>query len=122
MLLEVCYDLRFPVWSRNRHDYDIILYVANWPTSRIKVWNTLLRARAIENQCYVAGANRIGSDPACNYCGCSAVIDPYGNPIVECGREQEGWIVADIDMVELNAFRKKFPVLEDSDEFEIQTI
>ena len=122
MLLEVCYDLRFPVWSRNRHDYDIILYVANWPTSRIEVWNTLLRARAIENQCYVAGANRIGSDPASNYCGCSAIIDPYGNPIAECGREQEGWIVADIDMVKLNAFRKKFPVLEDSDEFEIQTI
>ena len=78
ILLEVCYDLRFPVWSRNLGDYDMILYVASWPTPRVDAWSALLRARAIENQCYVAGVNRIGTDPACEYSGGSAIIDPYG--------------------------------------------
>ena len=76
ILLEVCYDLRFPVWSRNRGDYDMILYVASWPTPRVSAWSALLVARAIENQCYVAGVNRVGEDPACKYCGSSVVIDP----------------------------------------------
>ena len=69
-LLEVCYDLRFPVWSRNRGDYDAILYVASWPTPRVEAWKALLRARAIENQCYVIAVNRTGKDPYCDYCGC----------------------------------------------------
>lgn len=76
--LEVCYDLRFPVWSRNLGDYDMILYVASWPTPRVDAWSALLRARAIENQCYVAGVNRMGTDPTCEYSGGSAIIDPYG--------------------------------------------
>ncbi|MBO7331664.1 MAG: nitrilase family protein, partial [Alistipes sp.] len=65
ILLEVCYDLRFPVWARNRDDYDMIIYVASWPTTRMLAWSTLLVARAIENQCYVVGVNRVGSDPVC---------------------------------------------------------
>ena len=64
ILLEICYDLRFPVWSRNRGDYDMIIYVASWPSSRISAWNSLLVARAVENQCYVAGVNRVGTDPS----------------------------------------------------------
>ena len=83
-LLEVCYDLRFPVWSRNRGDYDAILYVASWPTPRVEAWKALLRARAIENQCYVIAVNRTGKDPYCDYCGGSAVIDPYGHTLAAC--------------------------------------
>ena len=114
-LLEVCYDLRFPVWSRNRKDYDIILYVANWPTSRMIVWNTLLRARAIENQCFVAGVNRVGSDPTCEYSGGSMVIDAYGKVIADCGTDMPCCKTVELDMDRLNAFRKKFPVLDDAD-------
>ena len=127
-LLEVCYDLRFPVWSRNHVDkdsgqaeYDAILYVANWPTSRIDVWNTLLRARAIENQCFVVGVNRIGKDPNCIYCGASAIIDPYGRTIAECERDKECIAEAELDMESLATFREKFPVLRDADCFSIQT-
>src|SRR5574344_1294346 len=67
IMLQICYDLRFPVFSRNRGDYDALVYVANWPANRIDVWKTLLRARALENQCYVIGANRVGSDTDCMY-------------------------------------------------------
>lgn len=118
-LLQVCYDLRFPVWSRNRGDYDAILYVASWPETRIEAWKTLLRARAIENQCWVVGVNRVGDDPACHYCGGTAVIDPYGKPVAECGYGVQEAISADIDMEALNAFRRKFPVLNDADGFMI---
>lgn len=114
-LLEVCYDLRFPVWSRNRKDYDMILYVANWPTSRMIVWNTLLKARAIENQCFVAGVNRVGSDPTCEYSGGSMVIDAYGKVIADCGTDRACCKTVELDMDRLNAFRKKFPVLNDAD-------
>lgn len=119
ILLQVCYDLRFPVWSRNdRHaPYDLILYVANWPAPRIAVWNTLLTARAIENQCYVAGVNRVGTDPTCHYPGCSALIDPYGRPLTTCHTDgQPGAVTATIDLARLTAFRRKFPVLEDGDD------
>jgi len=116
-LLEVCYDLRFPVWSRNRGDYDAIIYVASWPTPRVEAWSTLLRARAIENQCYVVGVNRVGEDPACQYCGASAVIDPYGRTLAECERGRECAAGALIDMDALNAFRQKFPVLNDREDF-----
>lgn len=119
LLLAVCYDLRFPVWTRNHKDYDAILYVANWPTARIEVWNTLLRARAIENQCYVVGVNRVGEDPNCQYCGCSAIIDPYGRPLAECEKDKECSVEATFDMKGLEAFRKKFPVLNEKDKFEI---
>ena len=115
ILLEICYDLRFPVWSRNRGDYDMIIYVASWPTPRVEAWKALLTARAIENQCYVAGVNRVGEDPGNNYCGGSRVIDPYGKIMAECedGREME--VTAEVDMEVLEAFRAKFPVLDDAD-------
>lgn len=115
ILLEVCYDLRFPVWSRNRADYDMIIYVASWPTPRVAAWSALLVARAIENQCYVAGVNRVGTDPACEYCGGTVVIDPYGKTIAECPMDEESEASAVIDMDALAAFREKFPVLEDRD-------
>lgn len=115
ILLEICYDLRFPKWSRNNGDYDMILYVASWPTPRVEAWSALLVARAIENQCYVAGVNRVGSDPNCQYCGGSVVIDAYGKTIASCERDVECEASAIIDMEELEAFRKKFPVLNDAD-------
>ena len=114
-LLQVCYDLRFPFFSRNRDDYDCALYVASWPTPRVDAWTTLLHARAIENQCYVVGVNRVGSDPACDYCGASAIIDPYGRDIAATQRGEECSATADIDMEALQAFRLKFPVLNDRD-------
>lgn len=117
ILLQVCYDLRFPVWSRNLGDYDMILYVASWPTSRMGAWETLLKARAIENQCYVAGVNRVGNDPACAYAGGSAVIDPYGRILAECPQGIESPVTATIDKERLEAFRLKFPVGKDADSF-----
>ena len=116
-LLEVCYDLRFPVWSRNQKDYDCILYVANWPTSRIAAWSTLLRARAIENQCFVVGVNRVGRDPQCEYCGASVILDPYGNAVATCETNRECEAVAQLDMTSLTKFRQEFPVLNDADAF-----
>lgn len=115
ILLEVCYDLRFPVWSRNRGDYDMIIYVASWPTVRVGAWKALLVARAIENQCYVAGVNRVGADPYNAYSGGSMVIDPYGKTLAEPEDGVESVASAEIDMDVLEAFRKKFPVLDDSD-------
>lgn len=115
ILLEVCYDLRFPIWARNRGDYDMILYVASWPTPRVAAWSALLVARAIENQCYVAGVNRVGTDPSCDYCGGSVVIDPYGKHIATCADGVECEATAEVDMAALEAFREKFPVLRDAD-------
>ena len=114
----ICYDLRFPVWSRNRNDYDLLINSANWPEARRDVWITLLKARAIENQCYVAGANRVGIDgTGIKYCGDSMIISPKGE-IIACGEEhRECIITADISMNELSDFRKKFPVLKDADDF-----
>ena len=120
-LMLVCYDLRFPVWSRNLQDYDAIIYVANWPATRINAWDTLLRARAIENQCYVVGVNRVGNDTHCQYTGHSAVINPYGDAIATCPPDQQGWAQAELDMEQLSAFRRKFPVLADGDLFQIVT-
>lgn len=114
-LLMVCYDLRFPVFSRNHGDYDCALYVASWPTSRIQVWNTLLRARAIENQCFVAGVNRIGEDLVCGYCGGTQLIDAYGRTVSQCIDNQSQSITIELDLEKLNAFRTKFPVLNDAD-------
>lgn len=118
-LLTVCYDLRFPVWMRYCNDYDAIICVANWPTVRIDSWQTLLRARAIENQCYVVGVNRVGKDPNCDYCGCSAIINPYGQTIAECEKNKEYSMEAVFDMEKLNAYRVKFPALKEKDKFEI---
>ena len=115
IMLEVCYDLRFPIWARNHGDYDMILYVASWPTPRVSAWSTLLLARAIENQCYVAGVNRVGNDPTCQYCGGSVIVDPYGKVVAACDDNQECEATAEIDMEKLVAFRQKFPVLNDAD-------
>jgi len=111
----VCYDLRFPVFSRNRADYDAALYVANWPQSRMDVWQTLLKARALENQCFVVGVNRVGSDPACHYSGGSTIVDAYGHELCRCADDAEQVAVADFDMERLHHFRQKFPVLKDRD-------
>lgn len=119
ILLQVCYDLRFPVWSRNRGDYDLALYVASWPETRADAWRQLLKARAIENQCFVAGVNRIGTDPSNSYCGGTMLIDPFGKVVAECADGVESVAVAEISMEELAAFRQKFPVLDDSDDFEL---
>jgi len=118
LLLAVCYDLRFPVWTRNTpaHPYDAILYVANWPASRIEAWSTLLRARAIENQSYVLGVNRVGDDPQCHYCGASAIIDPRGRTLAQCHPDEETTAQATLDRDALMAFRAKFPVLRDADD------
>lgn len=119
ILLQICYDLRFPIWARNRNDYDVILYVASWPTPRIAAWDTLLHARAIENQCFVAGVNRVGQDPACEYCGGTAWIDPYGKTVAECTPGQADAITVEVDLHALGAFRRQFPVLDDADNFMI---
>ena len=118
--MQVCYDLRFPVWSRNRGDYDMILYVASWPTPRVEAWSALLRARAIENLCYVAGVNRVGDDPNCTYCGESVLLDFLGKPMAEGIRGKEGMLCGTLDREALEAFRKKFPALQDGDDFTLK--
>lgn len=118
-LLAVCYDLRFPVWLRNRGDYDAMIIVANWPDVRAFAWNTLVRARAIENQCYVLAANRVGTDPVCNYCGGTAFLDPYGATIAQAEDNKECVIEGDLDMSMLEAYREKFPVRADADDFQL---
>lgn len=122
-LLMVCYDLRFPVFSRNglvdsdamTARYDCALYVANWPQSRRKVWDALLRARALENQCFVAGVNRVGDDEACHYDGGTVLVDAYGKTISSAADSIECAITAELDMERLKGFREKFPVLADAD-------
>lgn len=116
-LLEVCYDLRFPVWSRQRGDYDVAIYSALWPKPRREVWRTLLRARAIENQAYVVGVNRIGSEPSgLEYVGDSAVIDARGVAMVDMS-SKEGVEVVEVDIEALVAFRQRFNVGADADDF-----
>ncbi|MEM7281650.1 MAG: amidohydrolase [Pseudomonadota bacterium] len=115
----VCYDLRFPVWSRNRQNYDLCIFVANWPAPRVNAWDTLLRARAIENSTYVIGVNRIGRDNnGKDYVGHSAIIDFFGKPMVDAKSDP---IVAGatLELDKLNQFREKFPVHLDADEFHI---
>lgn len=118
-LLQICYDLRFPIFARNAASgpdaYDVALYVASWPTTRRAVWDNLLRARAIENQCYVCGVNRIGADEACEYNGGTTIIDAYGKTLDACPNDDVSSITAEIDMDKLEGFRKKFPVLNDRD-------
>ena len=127
-LLQVCYDLRFPCFSRNNLKletrnqkpqgslYDAIIYVANWPDSRRKVWDVLLQARALENQCFVVGVNRVGDDPNCHYDGGSAIIDAKGKILAQVPDNTAATATAILDMESLNVFRKKFPVLHDADE------
>ena len=114
-LLQVCYDLRFPVFSRNQGDYDAIIYVANWPSSRAEVWHTLLRARALENQCYVIGVNITGDETGVAHAGDSAIIDAYGHTLAQCPPDKAASASALLDMETLQRFRQKFPVLADAD-------
>lgn len=115
MLLQVCYDLRFPVFSRNHGDYDAILYVANWPTSRREVWQTLFKARALENQCYVVGVNCVGNSSGVDYSGDSVVLDAYGHTVASCPAGSQATAIVELDMARLDLFRQKFPVLNDAD-------
>lgn len=115
-LLQVCYDLRFPVFARNNDlAYDAIIYVANWPDSRRRVWDVLLQARALENQCFVLGVNRVGDDPVCHYDGGTIAIDAYGKTLAQASDNTPESITATLDLDRLKAFRKKFPVLLDAD-------
>lgn len=116
----ICYDLRFPVWNRNvNNSYDLALYSANWPENRKSVWFTLLNARAIENQCYVAGVNRIGMDPTCTYPGGSILIDYKGNVLSEASSSDEGLLEQTFSLESLRRFREKFPAWMDADPFDI---
>jgi omega-amidase len=123
----VCYDLRFPVYSRNRFDverpggldYDLLLYVANWPSARAYAWKTLLRARAIENLCFVAGLNRVGDDGnGLHYSGDSAVIDFLGQPMSE-SMDDEVVTTTRLPAAELRAHRERFPAMLDGDAFSL---
>ena len=122
ILLQVCYDLRFPVFSRNKNDYDIAIYVANWPMARNSAWKTLLQARAIENLSYVIGVNRIGEDgKSIPYSGDSAIIDFKGNYIQQAKAQEEAIISTQLSHQELVDFREKFPAHLDADKFKIET-
>lgn len=116
----ICYDLRFPVWIRNRGDYDLMINVACWPAVRSSAWSTLLRARAIENLCYVAGVNMVGSDPNTEYSGNSAIIDFLGQPMAEAIEPTPQALCATLDMEKLQAFREKFPAHLDADTFDMK--
>ena len=121
VLLQVCFDLRFPVFARNRNDYDAILYVANWPEARRYPWSQLLIARAIENQCYVAGVNRVGMDgKGIHYTGDSVAVDPRGAVIAQVEPSQEGLATVALDWNALEDFRAKFPVAKEADNFELK--
>jgi predicted amidohydrolase len=137
----ICYDLRFPVWSRNKpipnpsqregsnspfggvegsSAYDCLIYIANWPAARKAPWSKLLEARAIENQCYVVGVNRVGSDgKEIAYSGNSVVVNPKGEAISTISDNEETTQTITISLNELNDFRKAFPVGLDADEFEV---
>lgn len=116
----VCYDLRFPVWIRNRNDYDVMICIANWPSVRQQVWNNLLVSRAIENMSYVVGVNRIGTDGRnINYEGGSQGIDPKGDVILKSDN-REGIFSLTLDNDPLEHFRKSFPVHLDADDFTLQ--
>jgi omega-amidase len=125
---QVCYDLRFPVFSRNRFnveregmlDYDLLIYVANWPSARSYAWKTLLRARAIENLCFVAGVNRVGTDGnGLNYSGDSALIDFMGHPLSEA-TDEEVVSTTLLQAAPLIAHRDHFPAMLDADSFELK--
>ncbi|MEO8445701.1 MAG: amidohydrolase [Gammaproteobacteria bacterium] len=115
----VCYDLRFPVWSRGANAFDLLLYVANWPAARRSAWQLLRPARAVENQCYVAGVNRLGSDgQGVDYAGDSGVHDYLGNPLADLGGTP-GAHTAQLDGAGLVRYREKFPAWQDADGFRL---
>jgi predicted amidohydrolase len=123
----ICYDLRFPVYARNRFgvsrpgafDYDLLIHVANWPAPRHHAWRTLLRARSIENLCYGIGVNRVGADGnKLEYLGGSAMLDPAGQPLLECGNQQQVATVT-LSAAGLAAHRERFPFHLDADAFDL---
>lgn len=117
----VCYDLRFPVWSRNCQDYDLMINVANWPAARRHVWDTLLKARAMENQTFVIGVNRVGDDGNNTaHSGGTAFYDFCGDTIVTANDNQQQIITAQLDFAKLAQFKAKFPAYLDADDFELQ--
>ncbi|WP_437396312.1 nitrilase family protein [Flagellimonas lutimaris] len=114
----ICYDLRFPVWARNTEDYDVLIYVANWPKKRINAWDTLLKARAIENMAYCIGVNRIGNDElGFEYPGHSGVYDVLGEPMAFS--KEEEILYATLDKEHIESTRKKLKFLEDRDRFSL---
>jgi len=123
----ICYDLRFPVWSKNRlingqYEYDLLIYVANWPAVRKYAWKNLLVARAIENQAYVAGINRVGQDGnAINHSGDSMLVDAKGQIIAQANPYHQEIISIQLSKEELNIYRAQFPLSLDWDEFEMRS-
>ncbi len=124
--LLVCYDLRFPVWARQLNDdsgnpeYDLLIYVANWPERRVHAWKTLLQARAIENQSYVVGVNRVGDDAnGHHYSGESMIIDPMGEVLYTKVNAEDVYTMS-LDKTKLEEVRGKLPFLKDADEFNIE--
>lgn len=116
----ICYDLRFPVWSRNTENYDLLLYVASWPIARIKAWDTLLKARAIENMSYVIGVNRIGMDDnGYEYSGNSLIVDYLGTQLSDLQHNEEGVVLAKINKKKQEDMREKLGFLKDMDSFSI---
>ena len=120
-LLQTCYDMRFPVFSRNRlldgrAEYDVALYLANFPAERMGAWQSLAAARAIENQCYVVAVNRTGEDVYTRYSGGSLLIDAEGEVVARCG-EEPAVLVCDLDVERLSEYRRRFPTLRDGDDF-----
>jgi omega-amidase len=116
----ICYDLRFPVFSRNTDNYDLLIYVANWPNARANAWNALLKARAIENMSYTVGVNRIGTDENDNsYLGDSQIVDCMGNYSMQ-PQQSKGVFMVELDKNAQDRNRKKFGFLNDSDQFELK--
>jgi omega-amidase len=122
--LLVCYDLRFPIWARQQvqteePEYDVLIYVANWPERRVHAWKTLLQARAIENQCYVVGVNRVGNDGNnIHYSGESMIVDPLGE-VIYTKKDEEDIVTITLDQSHLNKIREKFPFWKDADQFRL---
>lgn len=117
---QICYDLRFPAFSRNQEAYDLLIYVANWPKPRINAWDILLKARAVENMSYVIGVNRIGLDENKHeYVGHSQVIDELGNQILDA-KSNQGVFIIKLDKEKMLETRRKLNFLKDKDDFEIK--
>ena len=119
----VCFDLRFPVWSRNKggEDYDVLVYVANWPKDRIDAWDTLLKARAIENQAYVCGVNAVGTDSYnIQHDGHSVLLDPRGKSIVDFEVNEQAAKTGEVNVEKLRRIREQFPFLKSGDKFTIE--
>lgn len=117
----ICYDLRFPVFARNVEEYDLLIYVANWPKPRINAWDTLLKARSVENMCFTIGVNRIGFDATnFEYVGHSQAVDFMGNYILE-PQETEGVFIVELDKQKMLVVRQKLGFLNDRDSFELKT-